>query len=89
MDRRDEASSADYKQLRRHVVRKAPEHPAGRQAPCAPAEEPEEPEQPEQPEDASPSRFSVMEWLVAVGHAAVRKLRRAQGSAMVRVHPKE
>lgn len=80
MDRRDEASSADYEQLRRHVVRKAPEHPAGRQAPCAPAGE---------PEDASPSRLSVMEWLVAVGRAAARKVRRARGSAMVRVHPKE
>jgi hypothetical protein len=86
MDRRDEASSADYEQLRRHVVRKAPEHPAGRQAPPAPAEEREECEK---REDASPSRFSVMEWLVAVGHAAARKLRRAHGSAMVRVHPKK
>ena len=80
MDRRDEASNADYEQLRRHVQRNAPEPPAGRQLPRAPASE---------VDDASPSRFSVMEWLVGVGQVVARKLRRAQGSAMVRVHPRE
>ena len=35
----------------------------------------------------SVERVSVMDWLVAVGGAVARKLRRAR-SAMVRVHPK-
>jgi hypothetical protein len=80
MDRPDEASSADYQQLRSHVQRKAHEHPAGRQLPTAPERELEE---------ASSSRFSVMEWLVGVGQVVARKLRRATGSAMVRVHPRK
>jgi hypothetical protein len=80
MDRQDEASSTDYEQLRRHVQRKPPEHPAGRQLPRAPARE---------LEDASSSRFSVMEWLVGVGQVVARKLRRAPGSPMVSVHPKK
>ncbi|HSR95802.1 MAG TPA: hypothetical protein VLM79_01975 [Kofleriaceae bacterium] len=80
MDSRDEASNDDYEQLRRHVQRKAPEHPAGRQLPRAPARELEE---------ESSTRFSVMEWLVGVGQVVARKLRRAPGSAMVRVHPRE
>jgi hypothetical protein len=72
MDRHDDASRADYEQLRRHLQKARPEHPAGRQTPRAvppPVE-----------------RFSVMEWLVAVGGAVARKLRRSR-SAMVRVHP--
>lgn len=80
MDRRDEASNSDYEQLRRHVQRKPPEHPAGRQLPRTPARELDE---------ASTSRLSVMEWLVGVGQAVARKMRRAQGSAMVRVHPRK
>ena len=83
MDRRDEASSSDYEQLRRHVQRKAPEHPAGRQVPRAPARKVDN------TDNNSPSRFSVMEWLVGVGQTVGRKLRRAQGSAMVRIHPKK
>jgi hypothetical protein len=80
MDRHDEASNADYEQLRRHLQRKTPEHPAGRQLPRTPARELDE---------ASPSRLSVMEWLVGVGQVVARKLRRAQGSAMVRIHPRK
>ena len=81
MDRRDdEASNTDYEQLRRHVQRKAPEHPAGRQLPRTPARELEE---------ESSTRFSVMEWLVGVGQVVARKLRRPPGSAMVRVHPRK
>ena len=80
MDRPDETSSADYEQLRLHVQRKVPEHPVGRQQPAAPARELDE---------ASPSRFSVMEWLVGVGQVVARKLRRSPGSAMVRVHPRK
>jgi hypothetical protein len=76
MDRHDEASHADYEQLRRHLQRPRPEHPAGRQTPrsAAPVE--------------SVERVSVMDWLVAVGGAVARKLRRAR-SAMVRMHPKD
>jgi hypothetical protein len=32
---------------------------------------------------------SVMEWLLALGHAVARRLRRAPSSAMVRLHPPE
>jgi hypothetical protein len=76
MDRHDEASGADYEQLRRHLQRPRPEHPAGRQMPRATPRSVE-----------SVERVSVMDWLVAVGGAVARKLRRAR-SAMVRVHPK-
>jgi hypothetical protein len=82
MDRHDEASGADYEQLRRHVVRVTPEHPAGRQQPPAPA-------LPVDPQPLAASRLSVMEWLVTVGQVVVRKLRRAPCSPMIRVHPKE
>ena len=75
MDRHDEASRADYEQLRRHLQRPRREHPAGRQAPRA------------APPVESADRVSVMDWLVAVGGAVARKLRRAR-SAMVRIHPK-
>jgi hypothetical protein len=78
MDRHDEASRTDYEQLRRHVQRARPERPAGRQLPRAPV-----------PTEDSAPRLSVMAWLVAVGQVVVRKLRRAPGSAMIRVHPKE
>jgi hypothetical protein len=77
MDRHDEASRADYEQLRRHLQRPRPEHPAGRQT-ARVAPRPVEPTE----------RFSVMEWLVAVGGAVARKLRRSR-SAMVRVHPED
>jgi hypothetical protein len=81
MDRHDDASRADYEQLRRHVLRAKPEHPAGRQQPRAPALPVDE--------AAPASRLSVMEWLVAVGQVVVRKLRRAPGSPMIRIHPRE
>jgi len=77
MDRHDEASGADYEQLRHHLQRPRPEHPAARQKPRAVPTEP-----------PAASRLSVMDWLVAVGGAVARKLRRAR-SAMVRVHPKD
>ncbi|HEY0992626.1 MAG TPA: hypothetical protein VGD80_36485 [Kofleriaceae bacterium] len=77
MDRHDEASGADYEQLRRHLQRPRREHPAGRQAERAnPAGPP------------AASRVSVMDWLVSVGGAVARRLRRAR-SAMVRMHPKD
>ena len=81
MDRHDDASRTDYEQLRRHVQRAQPEHPAGRQQPRAPV--------PEDGDEPPRSRLSVMEWLVGVGQVVVRKLRRAPGSAMIRIHPKE
>jgi hypothetical protein len=87
MDRHDEASGEDYEQLRRHVQRVKPEHPAAGQQPRAPA--PAIDEVPPVDQAQPTSRLSVMEWLVAVGHVVARKLRRAPGSAMIRIHPKE
>jgi hypothetical protein len=81
MDRHDDASGTDYEQLRRHVLRAKPEHPASRQQPRSPGL-PVEPPPPA-------SRLSVMEWLVSVGQVVVRKLRRSPGSPMIRVHPRE
>jgi hypothetical protein len=80
MEHHDEASRADYEQLRRHLRRPRREHPAGRQTPRAPRSTPRPVETAE--------RLSVMEWLVSVGGAVARKLRRAR-SAMVSVHPKD
>lgn len=65
----------DYEQLRNHLARPRLEHPAGRQDRAEPVE--------------PRGGISVMEWLLAVGHAVARKLRRAPRSAMVRLHPPE
>lgn len=64
----------DYEQLRNHLARPRREHPAARQQPVAPHVTPP---------------VSVMEWLLAVGHAVARRLRRAPCSAMARLHPPE
>ncbi|HMG52867.1 MAG TPA: hypothetical protein VK601_05290, partial [Kofleriaceae bacterium] len=56
----------DYEQLRRHLALPRREHPAARQRPAAPA-----------PDPAHGSRVSVMEWLLAVGRAVTRRVRRA------------
>lgn len=84
---RDE-DPTDYEQLRKHLARPRVEHPAARQQPVAPP--------PAAPVDAqlappvsAPVPMSVMEWLLAVGHAVARRLRRAPCSAMVRLHPPE
>jgi hypothetical protein len=69
----------DYEQLRNHLARPQLEHPAARQQPVAPP--------PSAPRIEPP--VSVMEWLLAVGHAVARRLRRAPCSAMVRLHPPE
>lgn len=37
--------------------------------------------------DSADERVSVMDWLLAVGHVAVRRLRSAPRSPMVRLHP--
>jgi hypothetical protein len=78
---RDEHEDApDYEQLRNHLARPHLEHPAARQQPVAP---------PPAPRIEPPVSVSVMEWLLAVGHAVARRLRRAPCSAMVRLHPPE
>jgi hypothetical protein len=68
----------DYEQLRNHLARPRREHPVARQQPVAPPRAPR-----------APVSVSVMEWLLAVGHAVARRLRRAPCSAMVRLHPPE
>ena len=73
---RDE-DATDYEQLRKHLARPRLEHPAARQQPVAP------------PRIEPPVSVSVMEWLLAVGQAVARRLRRAPSSAMVRLHPPE
>ncbi len=72
----------DYEQLRNHLARPRIEHPAARQRPVAPP-------LPPAPRIEPPVSVSVMEWLLAVGHAVARRLRRAPCSAMVRLHPPE
>lgn len=70
----------DYEQLRNHLARPHLEHPAARQQPVAPRSAPR----------IEPAiSVSVMEWLLSVGHAVARRLRRAPSSAMVRLHPPE
>jgi hypothetical protein len=64
----------DYEQLRNHLARPRLEHPAARQRHAEPAPR---------------ARVSVMEWLLAVGHAVSRRLRRAPRSALIRLHPPE
>lgn len=71
----------DYEQLRNHLARPRLEHPAARQQPAAPP--------PPAPRIEPPVSVSVMEWLLAVGHAVARRLRRAPSSAMIRLHPPE
>jgi hypothetical protein len=67
----------DYEQLRNHLARPRLEHPAARQKPATP------------PAPRIEPQVSVMEWLLAIGHAFARRLRRAPSSAMVRLHPPE
>lgn len=81
----------DYEQLRNHLGRSRLEHPIARQqpaevpAPAAAAARSAEPQ-------VSPrvaSRVSVMDWLSAIGRAAVRKMRGAPTSALARLHPRK
>jgi hypothetical protein len=71
---RDDEPPADYEQLRRHLGRPPLEHPVARQRPAAPAAPPS-------------SRLSVMDWLLAIGHVALRRLCRVPRSPMVKLHP--
>jgi hypothetical protein len=80
MDRHDDASRADYEQLRRHLKGPRREPAAGGKQPRAAIVQP--------PPAPAATRLSVMEWLFAVGHVVGRKLRRAPRSPMVRLHPK-
>lgn len=73
----------DYEQLRNHLARPRLEHPAGRQQPVA------SPPAAPRIEPVSVAPVSVMEWLLAVGHAVARRLRRTPCSAMARLHPPE
>jgi len=66
-------------QLRRHVQRPQLEHPVAAKPAPAPSRS--------GPALASP-RLSVMEWLLAIGHVAARRLRGVPRSALVRLHPK-
>jgi hypothetical protein len=71
----------DYEQLRNHLARPQLEHPAARQQPVEPP--------PAAPRIEPAGSVSVMEWLLAVGHAVARRLRRTPCSAMARLHPPE
>ena len=64
----------DYEQLRNHLARPRLEHPTARQ---------------HRAEPAAPARVSVMEWLLVVGRAIARRLRRAPRSGLARLHPPE
>jgi hypothetical protein len=90
MNRHDDASDADYEQLRRHLLGPRLEHPAGRQQPRAPVVRDPRPEtqDTQREERAAPPRLSVMAWLVAVGQAAARKLRGTSRSPIARLHPR-
>lgn len=74
---RDHEPPADYEQLRRHLARPPLEHPVARQVPAAPAA----------PAGVRSPRLSVMDWLLAIGHVALRRLRRVPCSPMVKLHP--
>ena len=80
MERRDEASDADYERLRRHLAGPVREHPAGRQQPRAPIAR--------EPQLRTTTRVSVMTWLTVVGNTVVRRLRGAARSPMRRLHPR-
>jgi hypothetical protein len=71
----------DYEQLRKHLARPRVEHPIARQQPIAPVAA--------APRIEPPVSVSVMEWLLSVGHAVARRLRRTPSSALVRLHPPE
>lgn len=81
---RHDEDPADYEQLRDHLRRPPLEHPAPRQEQIAPI----------QPRVAPPpphagSRVSVVDWIVAIGHAVARRLRGAPRSPMVPIHPRK
>jgi hypothetical protein len=88
MHRRDDASDADYEQLRRHVLGPQIEHPAGRQQPRAPAVQPVVQPLVRDEQRASAPRISVMTWLSEIGQAVARRLRGTPRSPMARLHPK-
>jgi hypothetical protein len=79
---RDDDEVPDYEQLRNHLARPRLEHPVARQKPAAAPPPPA-------PRIEPPVSVSVMQWLLALGHAVARRLRRAPSSAMVRLHPPE
>lgn len=75
---------ADYERLRNHLRRPRLEHPA----PGAPRIAPARPGV-AAPRPPSESQISVVDWIVAIGHAVARRLRGAPRSAMVPLHPRE
>jgi hypothetical protein len=76
--RGSDRETPDYEQLRDHLARPRLEHPAPRPRHGAPLAQPE-----------PAPRVSVMAWLLVMGRAVTRRLRRAPRSAMVRLHPPE
>ncbi|HEX7842108.1 MAG TPA: hypothetical protein VF469_31770 [Kofleriaceae bacterium] len=76
---RDDEPPADYENLRRHLGRPPLEHPVARQVPAAPTA----------PAAARSPRLSMMDWLLAIGHAAFRRLRRVPCSPMAKLHPRK
>jgi hypothetical protein len=80
----------DYEQLRNHLGRSRLEHPIARQQPAevaAPAATARSAEPRVLPRVSS--RVSVMDWLSAIGRAAVRRVRGAPRSALARLHPRK
>lgn len=80
----------DYEQLRNHLGRPRLEHPIARQQPAevsAPAAAARSAEPRVSPRVSS--RVSVMDWLSAIGRAAVRRMRGAPTSALARLHPRK
>jgi hypothetical protein len=69
---------ADYERLRHHLQRPRLEHPVPRQ-----------PRLEHLARDRAASPISVLDWLLAIGHAIARRLRGAPRSPMVPLHPRK
>jgi hypothetical protein len=82
---RGDEDLADYERLRHHLQRPPLEHPVAGQHRAAPARS-----RLEHPATGrAASAISVLDWLLAIGHAVVRRLRGAPRSPMVPLHPRK
>jgi len=89
MDRAANDHATDPEQVRSHLARPRLERPMSsvEHASAASAPRTEPPRSSVPPQSSVPSRISVMEWLLAVGHAVASRLKGAPPSAMAQLHP--